>query len=177
MSSFKNRVSRNIIDIGTGSGCIAIALKKEIAEARFLGIDMSAEALSIAKQNAAFQNVNIDLLQIDFLSEKSWDDLPKFQVIVSNPPYIPEKEKNNLEQNVVAYEPHAALFVSDNDPFIFYRKIAAFAAKHLEANGKIFVEVHEKYAGEVAAIFSKYHFTPTIKKDIYGRERMICAER
>jgi len=167
----------NIIDVGTGSGCIAIALKKEVANANILGIDVSAEALAVAKQNAIDQNVNIDSLQINFLDEKSWPDLATFNMIVSNPPYIPEKEKNILEKNVVAYEPHLALFVSDSDPFIFYKKIAQFASDHLEPKGKIFVEVHEKYAGKVATIFSQFHFTPIIKKDIYGRERMICAER
>jgi release factor glutamine methyltransferase len=167
----------NIIDIGTGSGCIAIALKKELDKANIIGVDVSTEVLSVAKQNAASQHVNIDLIQADFLNERSWSDLSRFDIIVSNPPYIPGKEKDILDKNVVAHEPHSALFVNDNDPFIFYKKISTFALGHLESNGKIYVEVHEKYASEVAAIFLKHHWTPTIKKDIYGRERMICAER
>jgi release factor glutamine methyltransferase len=166
----------NIIDIGTGSGCIAIALKKELANSNILGIDVSAEALSVAKQNAVFQNINIDFLQVDFLNKRTWNDLSAFTIIVSNPPYIPEKEKDILEKNVVMHEPHSALFVSNDDPFIFYKKMAEFALEHLTAKGKIYVEVHDKYAGEVAAIFSQHHFTPIIKKDIYGRERMICAQ-
>jgi release factor glutamine methyltransferase len=167
----------DIIDIGTGSGCIAIALKRELTHANVLGIDVSADALKVAKQNAANQNLNIDLSEIDFLETNTWQKLPKFDIIASNPPYIPENEKKNLEENVVAYEPHLALFVSDNDPCIFYKRIAEFSLEHLKANGKIYVEVHEKGADKAAEIFSQYHFTSTIKKDIYGKERMICAER
>ena len=166
-----------LIDIGTGSGCIAIALKKELTDASILAIDISAEALSVAKKNAVHQNVNIDLLNIDFLDEKRWDDLPAFDIIISNPPYIPEKEKGALEKNVVAFEPHLALFVSDDNPFVFYKKIAEFASEHLKPNGKIYVELNEKYAEEVTAMFTQFHFKSTIKKDIYERERMICAER
>lgn len=165
-----------IIDIGTGSGCIAIALKKELPGADILAIDVSAEALSVAQKNALDLNTNVELLQLDFLDEHNWNKLSLFNVIVSNPPYIPEKEKNSLQKNVVVYEPHSALFVSDDEPFIFYKKIALFAIKHLDADGKIYVEVHEKYAGEVTKIFSQHNFRSTIKKDIYGRERMICVE-
>jgi release factor glutamine methyltransferase len=166
-----------IVDIGTGSGCIAIALKKELVSSTIFGIDISAEALSVAKQNTASQSVVINLLQIDFLDERNWNELSTFNIIVSNPPYIPEKEKDILEKNVILHEPHSALFVSDDDPFIFYKKLASFAVEHLDKKGKIYVEVHEKYADEVTAIFSQYHFTSIIKKDIYGRERMICAQR
>jgi len=175
-SKVKNEKMK-IIDIGTGSGCIAIALKKELADANILAIDISAEALSVAKKNAVHQNVNIDLLKIDFLDDKRWHGLSAFDIIVSNPPYIPEKEKDVLDKNVAAYEPHLALFVSDDDPFIFYKKIADFATEHLEPTGKIYVELNEKYANEVNTIFSHFHFRSTIKKDIYERERMICAKR
>jgi len=167
----------DILDIGTGSGCIAIALKKELSNSNILGVDVSVEALSVAKQNATSQNINIDLLQIDFLNEGNWNELPTFNIIVSNPPYIPEKEKNVLDKNVVAYEPHSALFVSNDDPFIFYKKMVEFALEHLNTRGTIYVEVHEEYASEVTAIFSKYQFTSIIKKDMYGRERMIRAQR
>ncbi|MEP6594721.1 MAG: peptide chain release factor N(5)-glutamine methyltransferase [Ginsengibacter sp.] len=167
----------NIIDIGTGSGCIALALKKELVNASILGIDVSAEALSVAKQNATDQNIDINLSWMNFLDESNWHDLPVFNIIVSNPPYIPENEKNILEKNVVAYEPHSALFVNDDDRFIFYKKMAEFAVKHLDTKGKIYVEVHEKYSVGVAALFSEFHFVSIIKKDIYGKERMIRAER
>jgi release factor glutamine methyltransferase len=167
----------DIIDIGTGSGCIAIALKKELPGANILGIDVSAEALSVAKKNAGDQNTNIELAGIDFLDNNTWHQLPLFDVIVSNPPYIPRTEKNKLEKNVVEYEPHLALFVEDNDPFIFYKKTALFADIHLRSNGKIYVEVHEKYADKVMDIFHQFKFTAIIKKDIYGCDRMIRATR
>lgn len=166
-----------ILDIGTGSGCIAIALKKELPDAGIVAIDVSEEALDVAKQNAEDQNVRIDLIRSDFLNEGSWASLPSFDIIVSNPPYIPENEKNKLAKNVVEHEPHLALFVNDNDPFIFYRKIAAFAVKHLNEKGKIFVEVHEAYAKEVQQIFAGRDFTTEIRKDIFDRERMIKVYR
>lgn len=175
-SKVKNK-KLNIIDIGTGSGCIAVALKKELTNADVLAIDVSAEALSVARKNASDLSANIKLLPLDFLDENIWDALALFNVIVSNPPYIPAKEKGMLQKNVTAYEPASALFVRDDDPFIFYKKIALFASKHLDVNGKVYVEVHEKYATEVSSIFFYHQFKSTIKKDIYGRERMICAER
>lgn len=167
--------SFTIVDIGTGSGCIAIALKKELPDAGIFAIDVSNDALQLAKQNATDQNVNINFLQLDFLNEKDWETLPSFNIIVSNPPYIPENEKNKLGKNVVDYEPHIALFVTENDPFIFYKKMASFAEKHLKEKGKTFVEVHEDYSNEVQQIFAKKNFTTEIKKDIYGRDRMIKA--
>jgi len=166
-----------ILDVGTGSGCIAVALKKELADAEIFAIDVSDDALSVAKQNAQDQNTAINFLQLDFLNEDDWPSLPSFDIIISNPPYIPENEKSKLAKNVVNHEPHLALFVDDNDPFIFYKKIASFAEKHLNENGKIFVEVHEDYAKQVQQIFAEKNFTTEIKKDIYGRERMIKASR
>ena len=166
-----------ILDIGTGSGCIAIALKKEITKAEVFAIDISEKALEVAKQNAKDQKVNIQFLMLDFLDEALWKSLPLFNIIISNPPYIPENEKVKIAKNVLEHEPHIALFVNENDPFIFYKKIAEFAESNLLENGKIFVEVHEDYAKEVQEIFSQKYFKTIIKKDLYGRERMICAYR
>ena len=165
----------HIIDIGTGSGCIAIALKKELADAEIFAIDVSEEALHVAKKNAENQNAPINFLQIDFLNEGSWASLPLFNIIISNPPYIPENEKSKLAKNVVDHEPHLALFVKNDDPLIFYKEIAFFAERHLKQTGKIFVEVHENYSKEVQQIFAGKNFTTEIRKDIYGRERMVCA--
>ena len=167
--------SHAILDIGTGSGCIAVALKKELHDAEVFAIDVSEDALQVAKQNAHNQNVKISFFRFDFLNEDGWSSLPTFDVIVSNPPYIPEDEKKKLAKNVVDNEPHLALFVPNDDPFIFYRKIALFAITHLKENGKIFVEVHEDYAAEVQQIFTEKNFKMEIKKDMYGRERMIKA--
>lgn len=166
-----------ILDVGTGSGCIAIALKKELGDTTIFAIDVSEDAIKVAKQNAQDQNEAVKLLQLDFLKENDWSTLPSFDIIISNPPYIPENEKSKLDRNVVDHEPHLALFVSDNDPFIFYKKIAAFAEEHLKEKGKIFVEVHEDFAKEVQQIFREKNLTTEIKKDIYRRERMIKAYR
>ncbi len=166
-----------ILDIGTGSACIAIALKRELQKAELYAIDISNGALLVAKQNAADQKADIIFLQLDFLNEHQWSLLPSFDFIISNPPYIPEKEKSKLAKNVVDYEPAVALFVTDNDPFIFYKKIASFADNHLKEKGKIFVEAHEDYSKDVQKIFEEKNFKIKIKKDIYGRERMVKAYR
>lgn len=166
-----------ILDIGTGSGCIAIALKKELPNAEIFALDVSNDALQIAKQNAADLNTKLDFIQFDFLNEGQWSLLNSFDIIVSNPPYIHANEKNKLAKNVVEYEPHLALFVTDADPFIFYKKLAFFADDHLKENGKIFVEVHEDYAAQVQKIFAEKNFKTEIKKDMYGRERMIKVFR
>lgn len=167
----------HVLDIGTGSGCIAIALKKELTSAGVLAIDVSEKTLQVARKNAKHQNVEIEFKQVDFLDERSWPSLQSFNIIISNPPYIPAKEKNKLAKNVVDHEPYIALFVNDTDPCIFYRKMAAFAGKHLNEKGKVFVEVHEDHAKEVQHIFDDKNFTTEIKRDMHGRERMIKANK
>ena len=164
-----------ILDIGTGSGCIAVALKKELPAAEIFAIDVSEDALSVAKKNAAHQNVKIEFMQLDFLNENLWQSLHSFNIMVSNPPYIPAKEKSKMDKNVVDHEPHIALFVTDTDPFIFYKKIAQFAQTHLTDKGKIFVEVHEDHSEQVEKIFGEKNFKTERRKDLHGRERMICA--
>ncbi|MEO9100729.1 MAG: peptide chain release factor N(5)-glutamine methyltransferase [Ginsengibacter sp.] len=165
----------NMIDIGTGSGCIAVSLKKELASANITAIDVSEKALKIAKKNASGFNTPIGFLEINFLDETEWKDLKTYDVIVSNPPYIPAKEKNIMAKNVTEFEPSIALFVDNNDPFIFYKKITGFAKRHLNKNGKIYVEVHENYSKEVKDIFEKSGFASEIRKDIYGNARMVKA--
>jgi release factor glutamine methyltransferase len=166
----------SILDIGTGSGCIAIALKKQLHAAVITAIDVSKDALTVAKENAATHNMHIEFLAFDFLNEAKWKELPIFDIIVSNPPYIPINEKEKLSKNVAAYEPGTALFVPNNNPLLFYEKIAAFGKEHLNYNGKIFVETHEKYAEETASIFKelKYGYVDS-KKDMFGKDRMIMA--
>jgi release factor glutamine methyltransferase len=162
----------NIIDVGTGSGCIPISLKKELA-ANITAIDVSEKALAVAKKNASRLDASIHFFQMDFLNDDEWKILSRYNIIVSNPPYIPIKEKEILGKNVTEYEPAVALFVENNDPFIFYKKIAEFAKSHLKDTGKVYVEVHEEYAGEVRNIFDSAGFISQIKKDIYGKERMV----
>lgn len=163
----------SILDIGTGSGCIPIALKKKLPLANVVSLDISNDALDTAKQNAATNRAVIEFLLLDFLSEKEWQRLPMFDLIVSNPPYIPLNEKGKLDRNVTGYEPHTALFVPENNPLVFYEAINSFATTHLTPDGKIYVETHEDYARETAAVFSKQFKTAELKKDINGKERMV----
>lgn len=181
VSDYKNKFETTatqlkMLDVGTGSGCIAIAIKKQLPAVAMHAIDVSAGALPIAKENALLQQVEIAFAQLDFLAETAWQHLPVFDVIVSNPPYIPLNEKEKLDKNVTAYEPHTALFVPDNEPLLFYKKIVAFARQNLSANGKIYIEVHEDLARQTAAVFDEY-FKATIKEDMFGKERMLVVTR
>jgi release factor glutamine methyltransferase len=164
-----------ILDIGTGSGCIPIAIKRNLPASKVTAIDISSEALGLAKENAVLHNSSINFIQIDFLDHSTWPLLPLFDIIISNPPYIPAAEKESLGKNVSDFEPHLALFVPDTSPLIFYEKIATFANDHLLPNGKIYLETHEDYAHEAAAFFMKNHQTVMVKKDIYGKERMVIV--
>ena len=164
-----------ILDIGTGSGCIPIAIKRSLPAANITSIDISEKALGLAKENAAMHNAHIRFTQVDFLDEKNWPGLPLSDIIISNPPYIPVREKEKLDRNVTAFEPHLALFVPDGSPLIFYEKIALFGKTHLKPQGKIYLETHEELAKEVASLFMRDYQTVMIKKDIYGKERMVLV--
>ena len=173
----KENEEKKVLDIGTGSGCIPISIKKNIVNALVTSVDVSRAAISIAEKNAANNNVEIDFLQMDFLDERNYKDLAEFDLIISNPPYIPENEKANLNKNVVDFEPHLALFVPDNDHLIFYRKIVVFAQNHLQKNGKILLEIHEDFADETATLFLAEKYIVEIKKDMQGKERMLLIYR
>ncbi|MEO6682857.1 MAG: peptide chain release factor N(5)-glutamine methyltransferase [Ginsengibacter sp.] len=165
-----------ILDIGTGSGCIPIVLKKEVPDSIVHALDVSSDALKVARKNASDLKAEIDFSEVNFLDEDQWKKFKTFDIVVSNPPYIPITESAKLDKNVTDFEPALALFVEDNDPFIFYEKISRFAQTHLSSDGKIFVEVHEEYADHVKTIFEKNGFAAFIRKDIYGKERMIKAQ-
>jgi release factor glutamine methyltransferase len=171
----KHENQLSIADIGTGSGCIAIALKKKLSAAHITAIDVSKEALTTAKENAIDNDAKIDFIQLDFLDESSWKGLQQFDIIVSNPPYIPVNEKEKLDKNVTLFEPHTALFVPDHSPLLFYEKIALFAKKHLKKDGKIYAETHEEFANATAHIFSKQFQEVKLKQDLLGKNRMIKA--
>jgi len=162
-----------ILDIGTGSGCIPIAIKKNLPASKLTAIDISKDALTLAKENAVLHNTHISFTELDFLDKTNWAGLGMFDIIISNPPYIPITEKEKLDKHVTDFEPHLALFVPDRSPLIFYEKIAAFGRDHLLPNGKIYLETHEDYAKETAALFHNNYQTVMIKKDIYSKERMI----
>ncbi len=177
ISFLKTSKGKSVLDIGTGSGCIPISIKKNIPSAIVISIDVSESALEVAKENASANNVEIVFKKIDFLNEENYESLDMFDVIISNPPYIPEEEKNSLEKNVTAHEPHLALFVPQNDAFIFYKRILSFAENHLKKDGKIFLETHEDLAKETAALFTEKNYFVEIKKDMQGKERMLIIYR
>jgi release factor glutamine methyltransferase len=165
----------NVLDIGTGSGCIAVSLKKNIPSANITAIDISTPALNLAKENAATHDVDINFIKFDFLNESKWKKLSSFDIIVSNPPYIPLAEKIKLDKNVTEYEPGSALFVPDESPLLFYDKIARFGKTHLNKNGKILVETHEDFGEATAALFKKHYEQVEIKQDIFGKDRMLVV--
>jgi len=166
----------SILDIGTGSGCIAITLKKVIQEATVSAIDVSTKALKVAKQNAEINKVSINLIEQNILSLK---ELPKqFDIIVSNPPYVRNLEKQEIKNNVLNNEPHLALFVDDKNPLIFYDKIAELAYKHLSLNGMLFFEINEYLGNETLELVKSKGFKKVeLKKDMFGKNRMIKACR
>ncbi len=161
----KNKPLR-VLDIGTGSGCIAIALKKAAPNWQVTGLDISNEALEVAKENAKRNNVTIHWQQADILSLCS---LPMVDIIVSNPPYICEKEKVDMQARVLDYEPAKALFVPDNDPLLFYRKIALLKGAPI-----LFFEINEAYGEQVCSMLRTIGYTNVeLKKDMYGKTRMV----
>ena len=166
-----------ILDIGTGSGCIALGLKKKLPLAEIYACDVSEAALAVAGKNALAQQVTIHLVRCDFLNREAIYDLPQFTVIVSNPPYIPLKDKPAMYPNVLLYEPHLALFVEDLDPMVFYASIANFAKNHLTGTGEIFVEIHEQMGAGVKNVFTQKGFKNiTLRKDLQEKERMIMVK-
>ena len=161
-----------ILDIGTGSGCIPVAIKKYLADAEVFSMDISDKALDVAKKNAELNEVRLNFIHADILDEQQWDEISLVDIIVSNPPYIPSNEKSLMADNVTKFEPHLALFVPDNDALKFYKVIAAFAKKKLLPEGKIFVEVHENFAEAVKDVFS-YLGDVQIKNDMQGKQRFV----
>jgi len=167
-----------ILDIGTGSGCIPVSIKKRFAQLSVTGIDVCSEALYVAAENAATHETDIELMLIDFLNKEEWNKLGIFDIVVSNPPYVPQKEKSSMAPNVLNYEPHKALFVPDNDALLFYEAIAQFGKEHLSAGGSIFAEIHETLANNVDRLFRSHGYTFTeIRKDMQGKERMIKVRK
>lgn len=162
-----------ILDIGTGSGCIPISLKRRLKKAEVWSCDVSAEALAVAKQNAATLGTEVNFILFDFLNVQQRDQLPSFDIIVSNPPYVPEKDKDTMKPNVLQYEPAPALFVPDNDPLVFYKAIAEFGKEHLNTGGSIYCEIHEATGEEVVRLFNSYGFTTELKKDMQQKDRMV----
>lgn len=165
-----------ILDIGTGSGCIAISLAKNIKNAQVFAIDVSEKALATAKINAEKNDINVTFLLADIL--KTTDLNEEFDIIVSNPPYIRNLEKEEIKKNVLAYEPHLALFVADDNALVFYRKIAALAQKHLAEAGYLYYEINQYLGKETVALLENFDFKNTqLRKDIYGNDRMTKSQK
>lgn len=166
--------SLNILDIGTGTGCIPISLAKNLQNVNISAIDVSKSALEIAKKNAQLNKVNIDFRELDILKT---DKLPqKYTIIVSNPPYVRKLEKTEIKNNVLNNEPHLALFVADENPLIFYKKIADLAKNHLTKNGFLFFEINQYLSNETVTMLKQKGFTNIeLKKDFSGNDRMIQA--
>jgi release factor glutamine methyltransferase len=164
----------NILDIGTGSGCIPISIKKNIPEAEVSAVDVCSEALHVAINNAVTHETEINFQLLDFLNETKWKELGIFDIIISNPPYIKSSESKTMSEHVLQYEPHKALFVPDDDALLFYMKIADFALTHLAPNGKIYVEINQQLGKETATIFIERGFKEVaLLRDMSGNERFL----
>jgi len=167
---------RELLDIGTGSGCIAVAIGKNIPDIRITGTDIYTSVLQIARKNARYHGVRIRFLKHDILSWFVRDLSGSYDVVMSNPPYVCLSERAFMRQNVLQYEPWVSLFVSDEHPLIFYEAIAAFALKHLKRPGRLYVEINERKGQEVTALLAGKSFGDIVlRQDINGKDRMVRA--
>ena len=163
----------SILDIGTGSGCIPISLKLAIPNAHITAIDISKEALAIAEQNAASYHTEIEWIAQDILQTKQLKD--RYDIMVSNPPYIPLREKGTMQKQVADHEPEIALFVPDQFPLIFYSKIAHIGKSALKPNGQLFFEIHYDQGEAIIALLNEMGYHAELKQDIFGKDRMVRA--
>ena len=167
-----------ILDIGTGSGCIPIALKKHLPQTRACGLDISAEALKTARLNAELNDVKVEFIEGDILNPPIALRNTQYAVLISNPPYVAEDEKALMHVNVLNHEPHTALFVPDNDPLLFYRAIAGFALQNLLPGGLLFFEINENYGKQTVELLANKKFINIeLRKDMRGKDRMVKAQR
>jgi len=167
----------SLLDIGTGSGCIAISLKIEIPEAEVVAIDLSADALALAQENASLHKAVVTFIEKDVLQMHPTDLATTFDMVVSNPPYIALAEKDSMKANVLANEPHLALFVPNTNPLIFYERIAALAQAKLNLGGFLFFEINERFGKEVLALLVKKGFKHVeLRQDLSGKDRMVKAQ-
>lgn len=165
-----------ILDIGTGSGCIPVALKKKIPTAQVWTLDISTKALAIAQVNAKNEEASIHFIEGDILNSGILFPQQKFDIIVSNPPYIPPSEKSAMHENVLNYEPHLALFISEENPLLFYENIAIFAKEHLNSGGKLYFEINRRFGEELKQYLEKQGFREVnVHQDINGADRMISC--
>ena len=165
-----------ILDIGTGSGCIAISLKLHLPNAEVTALDVSLPALEIAQDNAKLHAVEVHFEHADILTPSAQQQ--PFDIIVSNPPYVCLSEQQQMQQNVLAFEPHTALFVDDKTPLLFYEAIARFAKQHLKPEGKLYVEINERFGAATCRLFAEHHLRDiALHKDLFGKDRFVSAVR
>ena len=173
----ENPNARRLLDIGTGSGCIAISLDKKLLDAEVEAWDISEEALAIARKNNDALEARVRFLQRDVLAD-DWKKIPSFDVIVSNPPYVTETEKNEMDANVLDWEPGLALFVPDEDPLRFYNRIARLGSELLLPGGKLYFEINQAYGRETAHILEMNQYRDVrVIRDIFGKDRIVTANR
>ena len=165
-----------ILDVGTGSGCIAIALSRRLKGSRVWALDISPEALDIARRNGEKYAPNVEFIMGDALADFSTLVDEKLDVVVSNPPYIPRSDEHSMRRNVTDYEPSTALFVEDSDPLIFYRSIARTARRMLKPEGKLYYEIYEHFAADMVAMLEAEGYSQVVvREDFRGKQRMVCA--
>lgn len=168
----------NILDIGTGSGCIAVSLKKNLPGTTVSAIDISTKTLSIAKQNADLNDVRVKFIEADILKHKFDIENSEFDIIVSNPPYVTQHDKTQMHTNVTDFEPHTALFVPEDDPLLFYNAIADYALSNLSPKGWLFFEINENLGKQTVELLNAKGFNNIeLRKDMSGRDRMVKANR
>jgi release factor glutamine methyltransferase len=173
----QHRKNLRILDIGTGSGCIAIAISKNLPTAEILAIDISQVAIQTAKSNAQLNEANINFCCLDFLNESNWSKFEFLDIITSNPPYVRYSEKALMKKNVLNFEPEKALFVDDENPLIFYKAIAYFARHNLNKSGKIYCEINQYLGKEIVNLFDQEGFADVyLMKDLNGNDRIIAAK-
>lgn len=169
-------IPSSILDIGTGSGCIALELKRAFPDAIVTAMDHSLPALNIASLNSRMCNAELALLRDDILNPESVNDPRQYDVIVSNPPYVTESEKKVMNRNVTEHEPPSALFVPDNDPLIYYVAICRYAVKKIKKTGRLYLEINERFGNETAALLMKFGFgTIEVSADMNGKDRFVSA--
>lgn len=171
------KAGERVLDVGTGSGCIVVTLGKMVPGLELYGVDISPEALRQAGENARGNGVEVNFLERDILHHENWE-WTDFDVIVSNPPYVRVSEKALMHERVLGYEPHRALFVTDEDPLVFYRVIAEFGRLHLKPGGLLFFEINEAFGREMVALLEEMGYREVeLRKDIHERDRMVKAKR
>jgi len=166
-----------ILEVGTGSGCISIALQKKLPAAIITAIDISAEAIEVATINAAKYNAPIQFKTVDFLDEARWPEMGNYDIFISNPPYIADIEKESMAKHVLDFEPHTALFIANNNPLIFYTALSNFGNKYLNKAGAIFVEINQALGLQTQDVFVQNNYKTMLKKDLFDNDRMIVATK